>query len=60
MLLEALDIGGVPVGGVANIGQRPTVNGVRQQLEVHFFDFKAIYNCSKQLEYDFYTNCAAR
>ena len=29
-----------PVGGVANIGQRPTVNGVRQQLEVHLFGFK--------------------
>lgn len=27
--------------GVANIGQRPTVNGVRQQLEVHIFDFNA-------------------
>lgn len=26
-------------GGVANIGARPTVNGVRQQLEVHIFDF---------------------
>jgi riboflavin kinase/FMN adenylyltransferase len=25
--------------GVANIGQRPTVQGVRQQLEVHLFDF---------------------
>jgi riboflavin kinase / FMN adenylyltransferase len=25
--------------GVANIGQRPTVQGVRQQLEVHIFDF---------------------
>lgn len=25
--------------GVANIGQRPTVEGVRQQLEVHLFDF---------------------
>ncbi|AUI85343.1 riboflavin biosynthesis protein RibF [Vibrio azureus] len=30
-----------PIGGVANIGQRPTVNGIRQQLEVHLFDFKA-------------------
>ncbi|PJC85025.1 bifunctional riboflavin kinase/FAD synthetase [Vibrio sp. HA2012] len=30
-----------PFGGVANIGQRPTVNGIRQQLEVHLFDFKA-------------------
>ncbi|MCV5647100.1 bifunctional riboflavin kinase/FAD synthetase, partial [Escherichia coli] len=36
-------------GGVANIGQRPTVNGVRQQLEVHLFDFHAnLYG--KQLE----------
>ncbi|GAA0809999.1 bifunctional riboflavin kinase/FAD synthetase [Colwellia sp. D2M02] len=26
-------------GGVANIGARPTVNGIRQQLEVHLFDF---------------------
>jgi len=25
--------------GVANIGDRPTVNGVRQQLEVNIFDF---------------------
>ena len=25
--------------GVANIGARPTVQGVRQQLEVHLFDF---------------------
>ncbi|WCE29194.1 bifunctional riboflavin kinase/FAD synthetase [Vibrio sp. SCSIO 43137] len=36
-------------GGVANIGQRPTVNGVRQQLEVHLFEFnKNLYG--KQLE----------
>lgn len=26
--------------GVANIGSRPTVNGIRQQLEVHIFDFE--------------------
>lgn len=25
--------------GVANIGSRPTVSGIRQQLEVHIFDF---------------------
>lgn len=25
--------------GVANIGARPTVNGIRQQLEVHLFEF---------------------
>jgi riboflavin kinase/FMN adenylyltransferase len=30
--------------GVANIGSRPTVSGIRQQLEVHIFDFnKDIY-----------------
>ncbi|TPH19241.1 bifunctional riboflavin kinase/FAD synthetase [Litorilituus lipolyticus] len=27
--------------GVANIGARPTVSGVRQQLEVHLFDFNS-------------------
>lgn len=27
-------------GGVANIGHRPTVNGTRQQLEVHLFDYR--------------------
>ncbi|WDE06567.1 bifunctional riboflavin kinase/FAD synthetase [Thalassomonas viridans] len=27
--------------GVANIGSRPTVCGIRQQLEVHIFDFNA-------------------
>ena len=32
------------VDGVANIGKRPTVDGVREQLEVHLFDFdKNIY-----------------
>lgn len=25
--------------GVANIGSRPTINGIRQQLEVHIFNF---------------------
>lgn len=27
------------LGGVANIGTRPTVHGTRKQLEVHLFDF---------------------
>jgi riboflavin kinase/FMN adenylyltransferase len=31
------ELGYVP--GVANIGKRPTVDGVRDQLEVHLFDF---------------------
>ncbi|CAM4420879.1 bifunctional riboflavin kinase/FAD synthetase [Vibrio agarivorans] len=48
-VVEAHGIGQSPIGGVANIGQRPTVNGVRQQLEVHLFDFHAnLYG--KQLE----------
>ena len=35
-------LGDVP--GIANIGRRPTVDGVRDQLEVHLFDFeKDIY-----------------
>ncbi|GAD81177.1 FMN adenylyltransferase/riboflavin kinase [Vibrio ezurae NBRC 102218] len=43
------NIDGQTVGGVANVGQRPTVNGVRQQLEVHFFELsKDLYG--KQLE----------
>lgn len=27
------------IAGIANVGQRPTVNGKRVQLEVHLFDF---------------------
>ncbi|GHE79844.1 bifunctional riboflavin kinase/FAD synthetase [Thalassotalea profundi] len=34
----------VQYSGVANIGKRPTIDGVRQQLEVHIFDFnQSIY-----------------
>ncbi|MGD8173006.1 bifunctional riboflavin kinase/FAD synthetase [Vibrio sp. TRT 21S02] len=48
-VVQALGLGNKPIGGVANIGNRPTVNGVRQQLEVHLFDFHAnLYG--KQLE----------
>ncbi|KJR31982.1 riboflavin biosynthesis protein RibF [Vibrio navarrensis] len=48
-VVQALGLGQNAIGGVANIGQRPTVNGVRQQLEVHLFDFQAnLYG--KQLE----------
>ena len=37
----AVEVHGVseqPIAGVANIGTRPTVKGVRQQLEVHLLD----------------------
>lgn len=30
---------GLALSGVANIGRRPTVGGVEERLEVHFFDF---------------------
>lgn len=40
-VVEAYGLGPTPVGGVANIGNRPTVDGIRQQLEVHFLTFKA-------------------
>mgnify|MGYP000079545294 FL=1 len=37
--------------GVANIGQRPTVLGIRQQLEVHIFDFdQTIYGQTIEVE----------
>lgn len=34
-----VDIDGRRVGGVANIGTRPTVGGTDERLEVHLFDF---------------------
>lgn len=39
--VEVFGVEGAPVPGVANVGRRPTVNGVRQQLEVHLFDFQS-------------------
>jgi riboflavin kinase/FMN adenylyltransferase len=37
--VEVSDYCGPPRPGVANLGIRPTVNGVRPLLEVHLFDF---------------------
>jgi len=43
---------GSPIKGVANIGERPTVNGTRCQLEVHLFDFdREIYGEYVQVEF---------
>ncbi|WP_114192675.1 bifunctional riboflavin kinase/FAD synthetase [Edaphovirga cremea] len=36
--VEVFGLGPTPFPGVANIGTRPTVAGVRQQLEVHLLD----------------------
>lgn len=42
----------VPLKGVANVGERPTVNGRRCQLEVHLFDFdREIYGQYVQVEF---------
>lgn len=35
----AIKLDGQQLYGVANVGSRPTVSGVRQQLEVHIFEF---------------------
>lgn len=38
--------------GVANIGKRPTINGVKQLLEVHLFDFnRDLYGQNLQIEF---------
>ncbi len=38
--------------GVANIGKRPTINGVKQLLEVHLFNFdRDLYGQSLQIEF---------
>jgi riboflavin kinase/FMN adenylyltransferase len=43
-------LGAGPVAGVANIGQRPTVDGTRTQLEVHLFNFdRDIYGAHVQV-----------
>ncbi|CAM3812435.1 Riboflavin biosynthesis protein RibF [Vibrio aerogenes CECT 7868] len=48
-VVQVKGVSGKVVSGIANIGQRPTVNGVRQQLEVHLFDYQGdLYG--KQLE----------
>jgi len=39
--VEVFGIDGEPVEGVANIGRRPTVDGIRPLLEAHLFDFSA-------------------
>jgi len=38
--VEMFGVSGEPVAGVANVGNRPTVDGTRSLLEVHLFDFK--------------------
>ena len=45
-------IGSDSTPGMANLGRRPTVNGMREQLEVHLFDFQQdIYGCQVQVDF---------
>ncbi|NOY66962.1 MAG: bifunctional riboflavin kinase/FAD synthetase [Gammaproteobacteria bacterium] len=37
--VEMFGVKGEPVAGIANVGNRPTVDGTRSLLEVHLFDF---------------------
>jgi riboflavin kinase / FMN adenylyltransferase len=39
--VQVFGLGEIPVLGVANIGQRPTLQGSKKLLEVHLFDFNA-------------------
>jgi riboflavin kinase/FMN adenylyltransferase len=50
--VELFGIEGEPVQGVANVGNRPTVDGTRSLLEVHLFDFhREIYGRHVQVEF---------
>jgi riboflavin kinase/FMN adenylyltransferase len=51
-VVELFGLEGEPVRGVANVGNRPTVDGTRSLLEVHLFDFhRDIYGCHVQVEF---------
>ncbi len=50
-----------PLAGIANLGRRPTVNGVREQLEVHLFDFEQdIYGRHVQVDFCTYLRAERR
>ena len=50
--VEMFGIEGEPIQGVANVGNRPTVDGTRSLLEVHLFDFdRDIYGAHVNIEF---------
>jgi riboflavin kinase/FMN adenylyltransferase len=50
--VEVAGLGDTVVRGVANVGNRPTVNGTRALLEVHLFDFdREIYGAHVQVNF---------
>ena len=51
-VVELFGVEGEPVRGVANVGNRPTVDGTRSLLEVHLFDFdRDIYGRHVQVDF---------
>jgi riboflavin kinase/FMN adenylyltransferase len=51
--VRVLGIGPDPLAGVANVGNRPTVDGAtRDRLEVHLFDFaRDVYGAHVEVEF---------
>lgn len=50
--VELFGVSGEPLAGVANLGTRPTVDGLRTLLEVHLFDFAGdIYGTQVHVEF---------
>ena len=51
-VIQLYGVEGEPVPGVANLGTRPTVDGMRTLLEVHLFDFdRDIYGCHVHVDF---------
>lgn len=50
--VEVFGLADEPLPGVANVGNRPTVDGTRSLLEVHLLDFaKDIYGCYVHVDF---------
>ena len=51
-VVEVYGVAGEPIQGVANLGTRPTVDGLRTLLEVHLFDFdRDIYGAHVHVDF---------
>lgn len=51
-VIQLYGVEGEPVPGVANLGTRPTVDGMRTLLEVHLFNFdRDIYGCHVHVDF---------
>ena len=51
-VVQLYGVEGEPVPGVANLGTRPTVDGMRTLLEVHLFNFdQDIYGCHVHVDF---------